>query len=285
MKKGAMKRIFFTVNVFLAFIFVVQACSIERRLGKRILQSPDSLNVCIINPVALFKENLKTWEIPDYDSLPENVRDSALFYNSRFLQHVNDSLFLALYEWNVRKILKTYGINVFSADSMHAFLKTGGNSYMFTIAQVMLEEYMEPDSRSLSVANDEYYYEIWLNAVALNIWYEARALNYPDSKMEVLYANMYVRDKVTGPFWGGPLKTETGYVYRADTIQVNSVYNLALRAASTHAQYIFDYIVNDRISRKAKPGGPRPAYMHYDTQKKKLVKAGQRRFVRMDAGS
>jgi hypothetical protein len=282
MKKVLMKKFLFTGVILFAFIIVVQACSIERRRGNRFIHSRDSISVCIIDPLLLLKDNLKTFEIENYDSLPKNVQDSLLYFHSHFLQYVNDSLFLGLYTSNLKEYLATYGIRVYSQDSMNEFLASGGKAYMFNIAQIMLEEYLDPYAKSLSFDTNDYRWDFWLNTVALNVWYEASILNRNDSKMKVLYGNMFVRDKITGRFTGNIMTGDINYVYRMDTINMNSIYNLASKAASTHAQYIFDYILNDQIVQKTKPGEPSPAYMHYDPVKKKLRKAYKQRFTVMN---
>ena len=277
-----MKKLLFTGIILFAFLIVVQACSMEQRIGRRFIHSKDSIAVCIIDPVTLLKDNLKTWEIEKYDSLPPNVQDSLLYFNSRYLQFVNDSLFLNLYTSNLKETLSTYGIRVYSQDSMNEFLASGGKAYMFNIAQITLEEYLDPFTKSLSFDTNDYRWDFWLNAVGLDVWYEASILNRNESKMNVLYANMFVRDKITGRFAGNILMGDINYIYQLDTISINSVYSLASRAAFTHAQYIFDYILNDQLVQKAKPGNPPPAYMHYDPEKKKLRKAaGKQRFTVM----
>jgi hypothetical protein len=117
--------------------------------------------------------------------------------------------------------------------------------------------------------------------VGLNVWYEASILNRNESKMTVLYANMFVRDRVQGRFDGNLLAGDINFVYTLDTISLNSVYSLASKAAKTHAQYIFDYILNDQMIQKAGPGKPPPEYMHYDPEKGKSRKAGTHRFTVM----
>jgi hypothetical protein len=275
------KRLLATGIIVCSLFLVVQACSSGRHLARRVLHTHDSISVCIIDPLILFRNNLKTYDIPHYDSLPENTRDSLLYVNSRYLQYVNDSLFMGLYTSNVREYLKTYGIRVYSQDSMNDFLRSGGKTYMFNLAQVSLEEYLDPFTKTLSFDTSDYRWEIWLNAVGLNVWYEASILNRNESKMQVLFANMYVRDRVKGRFEGNMFAGDINYVYSLDTISLNSVYSLASKAAKTHAQYLFDYILNDQIGQKSKPGKPVPEYMHYDAEKRKYSKAGTRRFTIM----
>jgi hypothetical protein len=276
-----MKRFLCTGAIVFACLMIVQACSTEHRLSKSFLRSRDSINVCIIDPEYLLKDNLKTYEIPHYDSLPKNTQDSLLYFNSRYIQYLNDSLFLGLYSSNLRESLKTYGIRVYSQDSMNNFLAAGGKAYMFNLAQISVEEYLDPYTKALSYDTNDFRWDLWLNAVGLNVWFEASALNLNESKMHVLFTNMYVRDRVKGRFEGNILAGDINFVYTLDTINMNSVYSLATRAASVHAQYIFDYILNDQIVQKIKPGQPQPAYMHYDPEKKKLRKAYKQRFTVM----
>lgn len=280
-KKYHLKKAINTAFILFTVILATQACNLERHIARKILTTNDSIKVCLIDPIYVIKQNMKTWEIPNYDSLPQNTRDSLLFFNSRYLQFVNDSVFLTTYSITIKEELKKYGIGVYTQDSMDVFLSSGGRAYLFNTAQVSLEEYMEPVKKTFGFDTANYKWEIWCNAVAMNIWYEANVLNVTDTKMQVLYANMFVRDKVTGHFEGDFYNGDVNYVYKLDTISTKSVYNLARKAATTYAQYIFDFILNDQIARKANPSSPPAEYMHYDPEKRKLRKAGTQRFVIM----
>jgi hypothetical protein len=281
MKMLRMKRLLYSGVILFIFLMVIQACSTERRSVHRFLRSRDSINVCIISPVSILKDNLKTWEIAGYDSLPEKVQDSMLYYHSRYLQFINDSLLLGLYTSDLRALLENSGLKVFAEESMDKFLAAGGKAYSFTIAQVMLEEYLEPYTKTLSFDTNDYRWELWQNAVDMDVWYEARVLNRNESKMKVLYASMYVRDKITGHLEGNIFTGDVNFVYHLDTISMGSLYTLASKAAKMHAQFIFDYILNDDLVQKTKPGDPQPAYLHYDAEKKKFRKAGNYKFTDM----
>jgi hypothetical protein len=281
MKKILSKKILVTGIICFVFLMVIQSCSTEHRLTRGFMKSRDSINVCILSPVSVLKDNLKTWEIAGYDTLPKNVQDSMLFFHSRYLQYLNDSLFLGLYTDDLRARLKYCGIRVFGEDSMDTFLASGGKAYTFTIAQVLLEEYLEPYTKSLSFDTNNYRWDLWQNAVAMNVWYEARVLNRNESKMNVLYASMYVRDKITGRFEGNIFTGDVNFVYHLDTINMGSIYVLASKAANMHAQFIFDHILNDYLVQKTLPGEPQPAYLHYDADKKKFRKAGNYKFTLM----
>jgi hypothetical protein len=141
-----------------------------------------------------------------------------------------------------------------------------------------LEEYMDPVRKTFALDTTTYW-EIWCNAVGFNVWYEASILNDSSTKMQVLFGNMFVRDKIEGRFEGDFFNGDVNYVYNLDSISVKSVYNLAKRAGTVHAEYIFDFIMNDQMTRKAKPGDPPREYMHFDPVKKTYKKAGTHRFT------
>lgn len=278
-KQGvAGKKISCAIILFTLVILFTGSCNAERRLIKRLVKTQDSISICLIAPSYLLKQNLKTWEIKGYDSIPENKRDSVAYYNSKFLQYVNDSLFLGQYTHMVTEELGKYGLHVYTQDSMDAFLASGGSLYMFNIAQITLEEYMEPFKKSIEFDTTRYNWEIWCNAMAMNIWIEASVLNVPDKKMKVLYGNMYVRDNVKGRFSGDPFSGSIRYLYNIDSIDVNSAYRLAGKAAKLHASYLFDFIMNDRLERKTGKAIAPEDYLHYDAEKRKFRKAGDFRF-------
>jgi len=277
-----LKRTIGLVLLFAVIMITAPACNAERRMARKLVQTNDSIRVCLISPGYLLKQNMKTWEIEGYDSIPENLRDSVSYFHSKYLQYINDSLFLNHYNTTIRSELKKYGIHVYSQDSMDAFLASEGSLYLFNIAQITLEEYMEPFKKTLDFDTTNYKWEIWCNALALNIWYEASVLNVPDTKMKLLYGNMYVRDNVTGRFTGDPFMGTIQYNYNIDSIDVNSSYRLAGRAAKVHAGYLFDFIMNDRVGRKTGTPVSKEEYMHYDAVKHKFRKAGEFRFTEIE---
>lgn len=257
----------------------VTACNAEKKMARQLVQTADSISVCLMEPAFLLMQNLKTWEIPAYDSIPKNLRDSVAFFHSRYLQYIDDSLFMNHYTQTLKKELVKYGIRLFPQDSMNSFLASGGTLYLINVAQFNLEEYQEPFKKSLQFDTTLYKWEIWCNALALNVWYEVSVLNVPDQKMKLLFGNMYVRDNVDGRFSGDPFAGTIRYLYNVDTIDVNSSYRLAGRTARIHANYLFDYILNERLARKEGSARPPEEYLHYDPEKRKIRKAGEYRLT------
>ena len=277
-----MKRILQTLILFFVIAWSAQACLPERRLAKKAILPSDTINICLIDPYFLFMQNLKTWELEGYDTIPEGLRDSLLFYRSTFLQKTDDSLFIATYMGTIREELLKLNIHVFTQDSISSFLASGGKAYLFSVAQMSLEEYMDPVVKTFPLDTTSYW-EIWCNAVGLNVWYEASILNDTSTKMQVLYGNMFVRDNIKGRFVGDFYNGGVSYDYTIDSITMTSVYNLAKKAGQTHAEYILDFVLNDQMARKAKPGDPPKEYMHFDPVKKTYKKAGAHRFTRVNS--
>lgn len=276
-----MTRLKKSIQILLLLLLMAwsaQACLPGKRLARHAVGPADTISVCLIDPVFLYMQNMKTWEIEGYDSIPENQRDSVAFYNSLFLKKVDDSTFVNRYTQTIRKSLQALHVRLYTADSMDAFLASGGQLYLFNIAQMSLEEYVEPVKKTWAL-DTSLYWEIWCNAVGFNVWYEASVLNDTSRKMEVLFGNMYVRDNVKGRFFGDFAAGDISYYYNLDSISLQSVYNLAERAGQTHSEYIYDYILNDQMKRKAKSGSPPAEYMHYDPIKKTYRKAGTHRFM------
>lgn len=273
-----LKRTIYTLCLLLVVMLATQACNAEKRIARKLAQTSDSIRVCIIDPLWLSKENIKTWEIEGYDTLSPFLQDSLKMAQSKYLKVVYDSQFVVSYTVTLKQELAKYGVRVFTADSMDAFLASDGGGYIFNIAQMSLEEYMEPFKKTLGFDTSSYRWEIWCNALAINVWFETNTLNSGESKMKVLFGNMYVRDNVKGKFVGDFFNGDINYVYSIDSINVNSAYRLAKRAGKTHAGFIFDYIMNDRLAKKTGTPSTHENYLHYDIDKRKFVKAGEYRF-------
>ncbi len=276
-----LKKTLLTSGLLLLILLITQACSAEKRLARKLTQTNDSIRICLIDPMWLLKENLKTWEIPGYDTLSPAMQDSMKMASSKYLKLVNDSMFVVSYTVTLRTELAKFGLRVFPQDSMDAFLADGGIGYIFNVAQMSLEEYYELFKKTLGLDTSYYRWEIWCNAMAMNVWFEATPMNASDNKMKILFGNMFVRDNVKGKFVGDFMNGDINYVYNVDTIDVNSAYRLARRLAKTHAGFIFDYVMNDRIAKKTGIPSTKENYLHYDVEKRKFVKAGESRFTEM----
>lgn len=277
-KTKRLKKALNTLIILLLVITTSSACMMERKLAKKAITVDDTINVCLISPYVVLKQNLKTWEIDGYDTIPKEITDSLLFYNSKFLRHVTDSAIITAYSGVIMDDLRKLHIRVYPQDSMSAFLAAPGRSYLFSIAQISLEEYMEPVRKTFALDTSTYW-EIWCNAVNMNIWYEASVLNDSSNKLQVLFGNMFVRDNIKGRFTGDFYNGGVTYDYTIDSMSTSSVNKLAAKAGKTHATYIFDFIMNDQMALKAKTGKPPQEYMHFDPVKKTYKKAGTKRFT------
>ena len=268
---------------FLLIIFLLSffSCNIEKQLATKFVDSSNQISLLILEPDVLFKENLKTDEIPNYELLDTNQRDSLLLLKSKFLQHVNDSAFLSNYSISLENELKKYGFKVYTSSMLESFLLIDTLAYIFDISQIELEEYLYTKRKSERFNYELYYKDFDLNAVALNAWIDFKKLNDNKNSTEVLFCNHFVSDKISGKFKKYALLDSAKFVYKRRNMLIGRVNNLSIYAGRKHAAYIFDYLMNDFIDIELNGVHRETEYFHYDPLNNILEPAGDKKFILM----
>lgn len=254
----------------------------ERKLASDFLYIKDSISVLIIPPDQIFKTNVKTWEIENFDEMVEWEQDSVLYENSLFLKDINDSVFFQQYFSSLQKSLHEFGLNVFYQDQIIDFMGVNTTAYQIAVAQLEIEEDIYP-YRAEEIFDDTvaYYEDFFLNNVNINSWYEITKLNDPLAVNNLLFVSHFVMDALEGQFVNNIFTGEVKFKYDLTPMDVDQIYQLAEILGEKYAGYIFDYLLNEYVHRNM--GNVRPkTYFHYDKQFKSLYPAGDERFIFMD---
>jgi hypothetical protein len=267
----------------LALISVFSSCTVERKLAQDFIYTKDSISVLIIPPDLIYKSNVKTWEIEDFDELEVWEQDAILFDSSLFIKDVNDSIFFKKYFTSLQTELWDYGLNVFHEDELIDFMAVNTPAYQVAVAQVEIEEDIYP-YRAEEVFDDTvaYYEDFYLNNVNINSWYEITKLNDPLAVNNLLYASHFVMDALEGRFVHNIFTGEVKFKYDLTPMDMDQIYQLAEILGKKYAGYIFDYILNEYVYRNIGNGIRPKTYFHYDKELKSLYPAGEDRFIFME---
>ena len=110
----------FLITLLLASILV--SCSVEQKLAQNFIKTQPNITLQVFTPDLLYKFNHKGEEISGFDTLNDAQQDSSLFVNSRFMQYVNDSIYLENYINNFLDELRALGFTVYLDHSVDSFL-------------------------------------------------------------------------------------------------------------------------------------------------------------------
>jgi len=243
----------------------LSGCSIEQKLASAFIETGISDEFIVLAPDYLLKYNIKTYEIPEVDSLDETVKDSILLEKSLFLKDVRDAEVLDAYITNFIKTLKTYGIKVYPENHLDTFLAAGRKAVILNIAQFSLEEYVHPYSTEEWV-DDELIVidDIDLNALNFNVWLEISHLN-SEGDQKVLFGSDYIFDNLNGTLKQYLFTGEMRFDYTIDTITSERIYKSAADFGKTTGGYLYDYFLNNYIGENLPEDYPYDRYYyHYD---------------------
>ena len=224
----------------------------------------------------VLKKNMKI----NVDSIPQNIRDSVCLAQSVILKLTNEKTLTNILFTGITDELKKRNFKVFTEEDMTAFMKLDSGAYIFHIAQIELDEYYIPDSRSQMYDTLTFYKSFDLNAISINLWYEVSQLNSDQNNNTTLFSSDYIDDKVNGFFRISFFTGEVDFVYNRKDITVDDLYSKASEFGISNAEYIYDYFLNKYIYTYYK-GDKKPKYIHYNAHSKKLYPAGQNRFIFM----
>jgi len=252
------------------FLGLITSCSADRQIAKSFTETPPPFNFLIITPEYIYKYNHKGEDIAGFDSMTQVQQDSALFASSQFIQNLDDSVFLTRYINGFVDELRSYNMNVFLEDGMDSFLLQQPQSYVINIAQLQLDEYYYPIEDEATFWDTTYYKSFNLEAVDFSTWYEVNKMNAEKPKKTILYSTYSMTDGFEGSFFNEPWSSEVKYRFKVDSLKVSDIYSLAGKLGQRHANYLYDFFLNQYIRFKLPKDQEPLYYYHYDHKHKSL---------------
>lgn len=258
--------------------FLLCSCTLEKELADNFIKKLPEIDVQLFSPDMVYKYNHKGEAIRGFDSLSSIQGDSALFADSKYIQFINDSIFLDRYVNSFIDELRMLGFKVFIESSIDSVLLSKPQAYMVNFAQIQLDEYLLPFEDSETFDETTYYKRMELNASDLSSWVELSKLNAAKPVKTLLYSSFSASDGLNGRFYFDPLTSNIRYKYKIDSLKVKDVYELSSFAGKRNASYLFDYFMNQYITYKL-PDGEEPVdYFHYNRFRHSITPAGDDRF-------
>jgi hypothetical protein len=250
----------------------------ERKLAQGFINNPPPVSIQLFSPDALYKYSHKGELIPGFDSLSSAQQDSALFYSSKYIQYIDDSIYLEKYVNSFIDELRSLGFKVFVEESIDTFLNNQPQSYLLTMSQVQLDEYSFPMEDSAEFGDSTFYKSFELNGVDASSWFEINKMNTPKPVKTILHSKFTATDGFSGRFVLNGFSSDVLYKYKIDSLNVSDIYELATYTGRKHAGYLFDYFMNQYVSFHLPEGEEMQNYLHYNHSGKILEATEEERF-------
>ena len=277
--KKLFRYLFVFVLVMLSSSLLFSSCSIEKKIADGFVKNFPDINLQVFTPEYLYKYNHKGEEIPDFGSMREKQQDSALMASSKFIQYIDDSVFLDRYLNNFIDELRMLQFKVYIDASLDSLLSGKPQSYVVNLAQIQLDEYTYPVVDEEPTDDTVYRMKFDLNAVDGESWFELSKLNSPKAVKTVLYSSFTANDGFQGNFLIDPFSDRgVRYHYKIDSLKVKDIYDMAAYMGQKNASYLFDYFMNQYVAYHMPEGVEIQNYYHYNRFRRSLEKVDEDRF-------
>ena len=255
------------------------SCGIEKKIADGFVKNLPEINLQVFTADYVLKYNHKGEQIPEFASMSDKEQDSALMAESKFIQFIDDSLFLDHYVNNFIDELRALNFKVYLDASLDSILAGKPQSYVVNLAQVQLDEYNYPLEDAEPVDDTVYRMKFELNAVDGESWFELSKLNSPKPFKTVLYSAFTANDGFQGNFFIDPFSNRgVRYKYKIDSLKVKDIYDMAAYMGKKNASYLFDYFMNQYVVYHMPEGVEIQSYYHYNRFRRSLEKVDDDRF-------
>lgn len=262
-------------------ILLLMSCSREVRIAKHYIRSNPETPLMLFHTDSLMKISSK---LPVADTVMDTSRrflDSLAYAQTKYVRFVNNREFLRQYATGLAEELDKYGFHVYSDSNAYKFFSDTAQGYVVNLAQAELEEYYKEYISSFMLDENGEAYQFDLDAVALNSWFEIRCSNCDSGLMRVMYASCEKASTAKTKMKQNAYTGDLYLGYDVKELNMMDIYTLADIGAKQNASYIFDLAMNEYIIRQMGKTKIKPAWLHYDSKKKKVKRAGDHKFIRM----
>lgn len=237
----------------------------ERKLALQFVETeaPD-YPVMLVPPDILYTFNLKAPPRGNYSNI-----DSALYFSSKYIRSISDSAFLENYFQSFAEQSKAYGLDIFFPPDLETFLNTEKPAYIVHFAQMELAEDTALFGVEEKIDNRPLKKRIPYHTISLSTWFD---INMKDSLNGYTYFDeQYLADEIFGSFEQELWSLDIKYEYEIVEMEQEDIYAFAKYMGKSHAQYLFDLMLNSYIYMKLPEERKRGfMYLHYNSDYKSI---------------
>ena len=261
----------------LSLLFLI-SCLPEQKLAQNFVKSGPKIRLMVTPPDYIYKYNHKGEEIDGFAQMTDKQQDSALFYNSLFIQRISDSAILEDYVNQFITELRKANFDVYLPGELDSFLTDRTQAYKLTISQIQLDEYTYPLEDKEPINDTMYYKKFNLNAMDFSVWFELSKVSSEKPRKTILYDSQSAYDSFNGTFVVDPWTNSVRYKYHLDTLSLSDVYDMARYLGRKHGEYLFDFFMNQWVAFNMPPNQYSSAYYHYNRKRNLMEPTDEDRF-------
>ena len=261
---------------------LMSSCSTELKLASVFTDAKTKRSALVFFPDFLFKTNQKTFLLDSLGITDETQFDSVLLAHSKYLQYVDDSLFLANYKLGFEKELSFFGFRVYEENQINDFMEIDTNAFVINVAQIELEETIYTHRDEDVIFENYYYHDQDLNAVYVNSWIEISKVNENSNKSNVYFATDLITDDMEGAFSYDIFTGNIQYAYNIDSLKVPELYNYAYQLGRSYAGYTFDFLLNTYLDKVVPPAERSDKYWRFNPHDRSFFPAYEDRLIPLD---
>ena len=259
-------------------LLILASCLPEQKLAQSFVKNTPKIRLLVIPPDYIYKYNHKGEMVEDFDRMTEREQDSALFYSSRYVQKISDSVVLENYVNQFITELRKAKFEVFLPEQIDSFRIDQTQAYMVNISQIQFDEYNYPLEDKENINDTVYYKKFNLNAVDFSVWIELSKYNAEKPKKTILYDSQSAFDNFDGNFIVDPWSTQVRYKYHIDTLGLKDIYDISKYLGREHGGYLFDFFMNQWVLFNIDPTQYSIQYYHYNSKHNLLEPTDENRF-------
>jgi len=256
----------------LSLVFLT-SCLPGQKLAQTFVKSGPKIRLMVTPPDYVFKYNHKGEDIEGFAKMTDKQQDSALFYSSLYIQRISDSAVLEDYVNQFIAELRKANFEVFLPDQADSFLSNQAQAYMVNISQIQIDEYTYPLEDKEPINDTVYYKKFNLNALDFSVWFELAKVNAEKPRKTLLYDSQSAFDNFDGNFIVDPWSNSVRYKYHIDTLSLSDVHDMARFLGRRHAEYIFDFFMNQWVAFNMPPDQYSSYYYYHYNRKRNIMEA------------
>lgn len=264
--------------LLIPFITGLTSCTTEFKLAREFQSHHPDFMLHLTPPGFLYKYNHKGELIEGFGSLSPAGQDSALFWSSAFVRHVNDSIFQEVYVNSFIDELRNLEFTVYLGHDADSLLLLQPQSYELNIAQLQLDEYLYPYEDQDYFYDTLFYKKFNLAAMDFSVWLELKKIGVSGKPGTVLFSSHMATDDLEGEFLLDPFRQDVKYSYRIDSLEISDLYDIAGLLGKVHASYLYDFFMNQYIAFHYPPNFSPQLYYHYNRLRNNLIPVDDERF-------
>ncbi|MGB4654658.1 MAG: hypothetical protein WBH98_04410 [Bacteroidales bacterium] len=253
----------FKLAIVVIVLLITYSCSVEYKVAREFVKNRSQVDILLMVDPFVDMYN-QTIEIDSTIYYTDYQLDSIAWYNSKIVQFVDKDRFIDAYKNKLISELKRYGVRVIEEDSINSYFNSESkSSWLINVSefQVMESYFYQPVFKMDATEYDDEYVKLY--SLDFSLWFEITKMN--SNINEKLNLDGYVEEY---------LEQDTYYdINYINRIFPDDLYNIADSYGEMHAQYIFDYLLNNYIKRNTKSDTTNNNYYyHYEPSFKLLFK-------------